>query len=60
MYDTWLHTLDDWLIDLSGIAETDHQAPAYFEASGSCGHKVTTIYSQCFTAALPSLGTSKI
>ena len=24
-----------------------------FEPSGSCGHKVTTIYPQCSTAALP-------
>ena len=30
------------------------------EPSGSCGHKVTTIYSQCSTAALPSLAPSKI
>ena len=27
----------------------------YFEPSGSCGHKVTTIYLQCSTAAFPSL-----
>ena len=27
---------------------------------GSCGHKVTTIYSQCFAVVLPSLATSKI
>ena len=36
------------------------QAPTCFELSGSCGHKVTTIYSQCSTAALPSMATSKI
>ena len=36
-----------------------HQAPTCFEPSGSCGHKVTTIYSQGSTAALPSLATLK-
>ena len=36
-----------------------HQAPTYFELSGSCGYKVTTIYSQCSTAALPSLAPVK-
>ena len=37
-----------------------HQAPTYFEPSGWRGHKVTTIYLQWSTAALPSLATSKI
>ena len=37
-----------------------HQAPTCFEPSGSCGHQVTTIYSQCSTAALLSSATSKI
>ena len=52
--------LDYCNLVLSGIAETDHQAPMYLELSGLCGHKVTTIYSQCSTAALPLLATSKI
>ena len=43
-----------------GWGNWPHQAPTCFEPSGSCGHKLTTIYSQCSTAALPSLATSKI
>ena len=46
---------------LSGIAETDlTKLQHVIKPSGSCGHKVTTIYPQCSTAALPSLATSKI
>ena len=45
---------------LSGIAETDlTKLQRVFEPSDSCCHKVTTIYSQCSTAALPSLAKKK-
>ena len=33
-----------------------HQAPTCFEPSGSCGHKVTTIYSPVFHCCAPSIG----
>ena len=46
---------------MSGVAETNRtKLQRVFEPSGSCGHKVTTIYSQSSTAVLSSLPTSKI
>ena len=46
---------------LSGIAETDFtKLQRILNHLASCGHEVITIYSQCCTAALPSLATSKI
>ena len=46
---------------LSGIPETDlTKLQCVLNRLGSCGHKVTTIYSQCFTAALFSLAISNI
>ena len=46
---------------LPGIAETDlTKLQRVLNRLARVGHKVTTIYSQCSTAALPSLATSKI